>query len=838
MIVIAAFLFQFNLVLQAQSEDEFVSELHRVKKMYNEGIDVRLRIERLLDIMKEKRVDRKDILGECHLLLGAIYEKEKKETSGTQAEKHYTTARDVYGVTKVDGVDLDSLQLYSRIFKVGVIEAEGDQAKKGKKKFPWLLVAGGVVVVGVILILLLKKKKKFTLNVSLAEGVDGNPGGGQHQYKKGTQVSYSYSARSGYGNLNVTVDGSPAEPSGTIVMNSNHTLNVTAEALGFVTNKTEVDIPEGGFATFTLALSARPQSDVHVQVSHVEGDSDIRIISGGVLTFTPENWDSPQTVTLRAEEDNQDIENGQATLRVEALGGEVPALDIIAREIDNDNLTFETNTDDLTVEEGKRASFRVRLSSGPSINVTATIMRISGDTDITLKSPNTLTFTPNNWGDWQEVTVEAADDLDTKNDTAIFRISADNLPDKDIRVTESDTDVLHFISNTDSLIVDEGGSGAFQVKLSAMPSGTVTASAARSGGDSDIDVAAGSSTLTFNTVNWDTYQTVTVTAAEDDDGENGEATIRVSADGVPNKDVIITEADNDPLGFETDLSELTVEEEGTNTFQVRLTAQPPANVSAGVFLFSGDSDISVASSPVLLFTPSDWHNYQTVTLAAAKDEDEENGQAAIRIAADGIPSKDIAVTESDTGPGDPPEVSISEPLNGATVSGDVIIKAVASDDFGVSRVEFYIDDNLHETLYAPPYHYEWPTVDVPLGDRRIKVIAYDAIDQDATVEITVTVVDDQPVVDSLQLTPDTSPASGTVSVSIAASDYRGVKEIQFFIDDVLKETWTGTPQPEVNFTFDLDTTAYSNGAHTFKAIAKDTADQESTPFEVNVTIQN
>ena len=100
------------------------------------------------------------------------------------------------------------------------------------------------------------------------------------------------------------------------------------------------------------------------------------------------------------------------------------------------------------------------------------------------------------------------------------------------------------VTSADSVSVPEGGTATFQVRLSAQPSSDVSVSVTRFSGDTDISVQSGSS-LTFTTSNWSTNQTVTLSAAEDTDTANGSAVIRLSASGIPNKDVTATEADND-----------------------------------------------------------------------------------------------------------------------------------------------------------------------------------------------------------------------------------------------------------------------------------------------------
>jgi hypothetical protein len=69
----------------------------------------------------------------------------------------------------------------------------------------------------------------YTLTVTLGEGVSGTPAAGSHSYAENDTVSYSYSAQAGYGNLAVTLDGTPLANSGSITITGNHILNATAD---------------------------------------------------------------------------------------------------------------------------------------------------------------------------------------------------------------------------------------------------------------------------------------------------------------------------------------------------------------------------------------------------------------------------------------------------------------------------------------------------------------------------------------------------------------------------------------------------------------------------------
>lgn len=74
----------------------------------------------------------------------------------------------------------------------------------------------------------------------------------------------------------------------------------------------------------------------------------------------------------------------------------------------------------------------------------------------------------------------------------------------------------------------------------------------------------------------------------------------------------------------------------------------------------------------------------------------------------------------------PPSVSVSNPINGATVAGTVAISIAASDDVGVSRVEVLEDGVVAQTLTATPFQASWDTTKIAGGAHTIAARAYDA----------------------------------------------------------------------------------------------------------------
>jgi hypothetical protein len=92
---------------------------------------------------------------------------------------------------------------------------------------------------------------------------------------------------------------------------------------------------------------------------------------------------------------------------------------------------------------------------------------------------------------------------------------------------------------------------------------------------------------------------------------------------------------------------LTVWEASTATFTVALSVDPCGTVEATVARESGDADITVLSGGILTFDSSNYSKPQTVTLAAAQDDDNLSGNALILITAPGFYSKTVSATEGE-----------------------------------------------------------------------------------------------------------------------------------------------------------------------------------------------
>ena len=285
--------------------------------------------------------------------------------------------------------------------------------------------------------------------------------------------------------------------------------------------------------------------------------------------------------------------------------------------IDNDRAGIQASAP-ISVLEGQTRSFPFSLTSEPQGEVTVTITGYTG-TDLTV-TPSVKIFLPGNWREAQEVILSAAEDPDLNNDRVPLTLTASGGGysgiSEIVEVIIIDKDAPGMNAPA-SVVVPEGLSEKFDVGLVRAPSGTVTVIVPSPAGD----LTAVPASLIFTPDTWQTPQSVTLTAGEDDDFLPDFETLTLRANGGGYAgiayDVAVTISENDAPGIVAP-EELTMEEGSTSPFMVRLVAQPSEPVTIN-FTGHAGSDLTLSGVP-LTFTAANWQTPQTVTLIAAEDD--------------------------------------------------------------------------------------------------------------------------------------------------------------------------------------------------------------------------
>ncbi len=208
---------------------------------------------------------------------------------------------------------------------------------------------------------------------------------------------------------------------------------------------------------------------------------------------------TPQTVTLAAAEDT-DLANGSAVFNVTSAG--LTTVNVTGTETDNDTQSLVVSSTSLSVTEGLTNTYTELLACRQPHDTPQTVTPTTYEHNI---RPTIPSYTP---GTHLKLSLTAAEDTDLANGRLI------HADDRSVTGTETIRHTSLVVSST-SLSVTEGLTNTFTVRLAYQPAGNVTVSVARASGDTDLSVSGGAS-LTFTSANWNTPQTVTLTAPKYD----------------------------------------------------------------------------------------------------------------------------------------------------------------------------------------------------------------------------------------------------------------------------------------------------------------------------------
>ena len=184
-----------------------------------------------------------------------------------------------------------------------------------------------------------------------------------------------------------------------------------------------------------------------------------------------------------------------------------------------------------------------------------------------------------------------------------------------------------------------------------------------------------------------------------------------------------------------------------------------------------------------------------------------------------------------------PSVQITGPINGATVLGAATITVDATDDAGVTQVQFFVDGISIgvDTDGLDGWSAAWGTTAVADGGHTVTAEATDTGAQTASHSIGVTVDNTAPSVSI------TSPlggeiVSGAVDITAGASDATsGVAQVEYFVEGAS----IGVDSDGLNgWSATWDTTSVPNGTHTLTATATDAGGNSATSSLVTVTVDN
>ena len=174
-----------------------------------------------------------------------------------------------------------------------------------------------------------------------------------------------------------------------------------------------------------------------------------------------------------------------------------------------------------------------------------------------------------------------------------------------------------------------------------------------------------------------------------------------------------------------------------------------------------------------------------------------------------------------------PQVAITSPANGSTVSGSVQVTATATDNIGVAGVQFKVDGAaLNGELSSGPYATTWNTGSMKNGSHQVSAVVRDAAGNQSTSTISINVANSDSTAPQAAITAPANGAtvSGMVAVSATATDNIGVAGVQFYVDGAaLGQESTSAP-----YSISWNAAAAAPGTHQLSAVARDAAGNRAT----------
>lgn len=430
-----------------------------------------------------------------------------------------------------------------------------------------------------------------------------------------------------------------------IRLGSSDMLTVTIiddDGAGILVDPLVLEMPEDGEAlAYNMSLTSQPPEIVHINID--TADNNV-LVDKQIITFTATNWEMPQTVAI-SPVDNF-IDEADRTILV---NHQVSSLDPIYNSQTASNVTVNIADDDeaaiivsstaiTTAEEADTSSeahpaYTIALNSEPTAPVSITF----GAEGQLLLDKSVITFTPQTWSLPQVITVTAIDDdvAEGSHNSLIRHITASDDPNyataeaPAISATIRDNDEVGFILSTKLLTVTEASATEhYTLSLTSRPLHPVTVLLL----SDDERIDASPSTLQFSPEEWQTAQTITVSAPSNNSVSDLQI---VTIDHQVQSDDAAYNSHSEQITIhvnDSDIASLRTSRDALNLLEGQTSSSQPSDVEAGKYdiaLTSRPTDtvsvtikyseeINVAPNSFVI-TPEAWSTPQQVVVSVEND---------------------------------------------------------------------------------------------------------------------------------------------------------------------------------------------------------------------------
>lgn len=382
-----------------------------------------------------------------------------------------------------------------------------------------------------------------------------------------------------------------------------------------------------------LVLDSSSSSDITVGIAITGGTAYLNndfTFSATEITIPANSISTSIPLTILEDyyvENNETIEFTITNPQTAILGNNSTHIYTITN---NDTAGFNiatTSYSNIISENGSSDNYYISLKSKPRFNV---VVQLSPNPQLTY-SHSTLTFTPDNWDQYQGIIINAVnDDIAQGNRSTSINHSVSSsdtdysgfaLSSISFDIQDNDTVGINISGNQSPSIYENGSTTVLNYVLTSEPSDDVTVNFNTTSAEVNLD----KSSLIFTSANWNTPQSITFTAVDDSIVQNtprqAEIFQSVSSSDIDYNDfllglITISLIDDDTPGVILSASSIGVTEGGlAQSYSIRLETQPESSVTINL---NPHSELAVNSNS-LVFNSSNWNTPQFIDVTATHD---------------------------------------------------------------------------------------------------------------------------------------------------------------------------------------------------------------------------
>ena len=446
-----------------------------------------------------------------------------------------------------------------------------------------------------------------------------------------------------------------------------------SDTIAVLTSQRSLSLVEGANQTVDVMLSGDPGGSLTVALA--SSDPGAVDVSPATLTFDSSNYSTVQTVTLTAVND-QDPSDEFAEVSFTAPGIVDGIIGVAVRDPLN---SVVVSSSILLLDESGTGSLLVTLSDDPNGTVDVTVASDNGEP--ATFTPSALTFDSSNYDTPQAITVTGIADADRIDESMRLTFTAENLASAIAAVFISDSDAIAVVTSERAVSVVEGSDQTVDVVLSGDPGASVTVTLASSDPGA---VAVTPATLTFDSSNYSTAQSVTLSALDDNDPSDELAEISLAGAGTVGTTVGVSVRDLLLQDIVIDRTSFALTENDSEIINVSLEYDPAGTVEVRLGVYVSqiyDQALSVSPS-TLTFDSSNYSVPQSVTITSTGDPDARDSDGYIQLTADDTPPSYVQANINDvTVPPYPVELHVRGKLPGEPGNGSVYCEYEGNDTY-------------------------------------------------------------------------------------------------------------------------------------------------------------